>query len=211
MSSVAAAKQATTTIPIVMIANDPVGSGFVKTLAQPGGNITGLSYDITPETFGKHIEFLKTVVPKISRVAILWDRTFPCGQAYWKAMEEAVWRQGVSLHSAEVRYPDGFEAAFAAAVREHAGGVVVFLTHINFAARSQIAALAAKHRLPITSPVGEYAAAGSLMSYGVNFVDIVRCAASYVDRIFRGANPADLPGSCSRIWWKREVAHSSGR
>lgn len=192
-AAVAAAKHATTTIPIVMMANDPVGSGFVETLARPGGNVTGLSYDIIPDTFVKHIDFLKEVVPTISRVAVLWDPTFPGGKAYWKATEDAGQRLGVSLHSAEVQYPDEFGAAFAGAVRARAGAVVVFPSDVNFLARTQIVMLAARYRLPTTSPAGEHAAAGSLMSYGANVIHIVRRAAGYVDRILRGAKPADLP------------------
>lgn len=192
-AAVVAAKHTTTTIPIVMLANDPIGSGFVETLARPGGNITGLSYDVTPETFGKHIELLKEVVPRISRAAVLLDPTYPGVQVYWKATEDAARRLGISLQSVEARRADDFEAAFAAMARKRAGGLVVFPGGVNFIARSQIMALAAKHRLPTISPLREWAHAGSLMSYGVSFVDLVRRATDYVDRIIRGAKPGDLP------------------
>ena len=192
-TAVVAAKHATTTIPIVMVANDPIGSGFVKSLARPGGNITGLSYDVTPETFGKNIELLKEVVPTISHAAVLLDPTFPGAQAYWKATEDSARQLGVSLQSVEARRADDVETAFAAIIRQPAGGGVVFPGGVNFIARSQIAALAAKHRLPTIAPLREWADAGSLMSYGVSFTDLVRRATDYVDRILRGAKPDDLP------------------
>ena len=190
---VAAAKQATTTIPIVMFAADPVGSGFIDSLSRPGGNITGLTFDVTPDTFGKRLQLLKAVAPGMSRVAVIWDRTFLVAAAFWKATEESAPKLGVRLQSVEVRGANDLEGAFAAMNRERAGGLMVLAHPVAFAARSQIAALAAKNQLPAVYEFREFADAGGLMSYGVSFPDLARRAATYVDKIFKGAKPADLP------------------
>ena len=191
---IAAVKQATATIPVVMaVSRDPEGSGFVRSLARPGGNITGLANDPTPEILGKNLEFLKEAVPGVSRVALLWNPVPPGAGTYRDVVESAARKLGVTFQSVEVRGRDELEGAFAAMVRERADGVVVFGDPVFFAARSQVALLAMRNRLPAVAPLKEFVEAGGLMSYGPNITDEFRRAATYVDKILKGAKPADLP------------------
>jgi len=189
-----AAKQATTTIPIVMVnALDPVGQGFIASLARPGGNITGLSLDPGPEIAGKRLELLKEAVPKLSRVGGFIDPSLPGIAVYRKAAGAAAPKLGLTLKNVEVREPSDFEKAFAALVQQRAqaifvGGSLLIFTHLR-----QIVDLAAKHRLPDMYLWTEAVAMGGLMSYGVSFPDLNRRAASYVDKVLKGAKPADLP------------------
>ncbi len=191
---IAAVRQATATIPIVMaVSRDPVGSGFIASLARPGGNITGLANDPAPEIMGKNLELLKEVVPRASRVALLWNPV-PAGAAIYKnAVETAARNLGVTLQSVEIRAENEFESAFAAMIRERANGVVVTSDPIFLGSRSQLVRLAGRHRLPTVYVQREFVEAGGLMSYGGNLAYQFRRAAVYVDKILKGAKPADLP------------------
>ena len=191
---IAAVKQATATIPVVMaVSRDPVGTGFVASLARPGGNITGLSNDPGPDIHGKLLEFLKQAVPGTSRVAYLWNPVPPGAETYRKVIESAARKLGVTLQPAQVRGRNEFEGAFAAMVRERADAVVVASDPLLFPARSQIVLLAARHRLPAVYGNREYAEVGGLMSYGPNIAHLFRRAATYVDKILKGTKPGDLP------------------
>jgi len=191
---IAAVRQATATIPIVMaVSRDPVGSGFIASLARPGGNITGLANDPAPEIIGKNLELLKEVVPRVSRVAFLWNPVPKGAVLYKNAVESAARNLGVTFQSVEVRGENEFEAAFAAMVRERVNGLVVTSDPFLFGFRSRLVLLAAKHRLPAVYVPREFAEAGGLMSYGGNIADQFRRAAVYVDKILKGAKPADLP------------------
>ena len=191
---IAAVRQATATIPVVMaVSRDPVGSGFIASLARPGGNITGLANDPAPEIMGKNLELLKEVVPRASRVALLWNPV-PAGAVIYKnAVESAARNLGVTFQSVEVRAENEFEGAFAAMVRERVNGVVVTSDPIFFGSRSQLVRLAGRHRLPTVYVQREFVEAGGLMSYGGNLAYQFRRAAVYVDKILKGAKPADLP------------------
>ena len=189
-----AARQATTTIPIVMsLASDPVGEGLVASLARPGGNITGLTADVTPETWGKCLQLLKELVPKISRAAVLSNSAFRANAARWKPTHDAARQLGVTLLAADIRGPDDLENAFAIMVQGRAEGFVVFTDPVTHARRSQMAGLAARNRLPAVYPWREAVNAGGLLSYGPDFSDLVRRAATYIDKILQGATPGDLP------------------
>jgi ABC-type uncharacterized transport system substrate-binding protein len=187
------AKQATSTIPIVMAFDtDPVGNRFVDSLARPGGNITGLS-DFAPEISGKGLELLKDIVPKLSRVAVLGTSNRPGNAQSLKEAELAAVALGVKLRQLDVLSPKDIEAAFRAAGNEHVDGALVLQSSIHFSQRTQIAELAVKSRLPATYPRREFVEDGGLMSYGVFISDLDRRAATYVDKILKGAKPADLP------------------
>ncbi len=191
---IAAVKQATATIPVVMaVSRDPVGSGFIASLARPGGNITGLSYDPTPEIQSKRLELLKEAVPRASRVALLWNPLPPGAETYRRMVEDAAGKIGVSVHAVEARGRDEFEGAFAAMARERAEAVVVFPDPVFFTARSQVVRLAMKHRLPAVFHAREFVEIGGLMSYGSSLAHQFRRAAVYVDKILKGAKPGDLP------------------
>jgi putative ABC transport system substrate-binding protein len=190
-----AAQHATTTLPIIMaVSGDPVGAGLVASLARPGGNITGLS-SRAPEVSGKRLELLKEAVPTFSRVAALWHRDAPAGP-YVTETQAAAQALGLQLHAFEVGDPDALEQAFAAMTSVHAEALVVlpsaqFSSHQPVAER--VAELAMTHRLPTMFGNREAVEAGGLMSYGPNYADFYRRAATYVDKILKGATPADLP------------------
>ncbi len=188
-----AAKQATSTIPIVFtVSGDPVAEGFVASLARPGGNLTGLA-TISPELVGKQLEMLKEVAPKVSRVAVLQN---PNQQGHLRAVrqaEDAARALGVQLQVLKARTPSEIEAAFAAMSSQRAGGVLVLRDAVFRAHRAQIVALAAKSRLPAVYGLREEAEAGGLMAYGASVPQMFRRAATYVDKILKGAKPADLP------------------
>jgi putative ABC transport system substrate-binding protein len=191
---IAAVKQATSTIPVVMAASrDPVGTGFIASLARPGGNITGLTSDAGPEILGKRLELLKEAVPRASRVALLWNPLPPGAETFRKAVEGAARKLGVSLQAVEVRGRDEFEGAFAAMARERADAVVVQPDPVFFTARAQVVLLATKHRLPAVFHAREFVEIGGLMSYGSSLAYQFRRAAVYVDKILKGAKPGDLP------------------
>jgi putative ABC transport system substrate-binding protein len=188
-----AAKQATATIPIVMaFDDDPVGSGFVASLARPGGNITGLSA-LSPEISGKQLELLKEIVPNLSRVGVFGDVTRPGIPQSLREINVAADAFGVQVQYLEVRGPTDIETAFRAATKERANAVVVLGSPVLNSQQEQVVALAAKSRLPVIYSNLEFVEAGGLMSYGVNFPDLSRRAATYVDKILKGAKPADLP------------------
>jgi putative tryptophan/tyrosine transport system substrate-binding protein len=189
------AQHTTTTIPIAMaVSGDPVGEGLVASLARPGGNITGLS-SRAPEVSGKRLELLKEVVPHLSHAAALWHRDAPVGP-YIKETQAAAQALGLQLQALEVGSPDALDQAFAAMTRAHADALVVlpsaqFSSHQRVAER--VAELAMTHRLPTMFGNREAVEAGGLMSYGPHDADFYRRAATYVDKILKGAKPADLP------------------
>jgi putative ABC transport system substrate-binding protein len=187
------AKEAISTIPIVMgFDNDPVGNGFIASLARPGGNITGLS-TLAPEISGKQLELLKEIIPRLSRVAVFGTSTFPGNAQSLKEVELAAEAFGMKLHYLDILDLKDIETAFRAAGKERAGAVIVLPSTILGSQRKQIVALAAKNGLPAIYPLTEYMEAGGLMSYGVNINDLFRRAATYVDKILKGRTPADLP------------------
>jgi putative ABC transport system substrate-binding protein len=188
-----AVKEATTTIPIVMgFDTDPVGNGFVASLARPGGNITGLSV-VSPELSGKQLELLKEIVPKLSRVAVLGTSTNPGNSQALKETELAAGAYTVQLQNLDVLSPKDIETAFRDASKGRAGAVLVLASPIIESHRTQIADLAAKNRLPAIYYAPEFVEAGGLMSYGTSFADLFRRAATYVDKILKGAKAGDLP------------------
>jgi putative ABC transport system substrate-binding protein len=189
-----ATKNATRTIPIVMIGvADPVGSGLVTSLARPGWNITGTS-SMTAEIVGKQLELLKETLPKISRVAALWNPANPNFQAIQlKEAKDAAGALGVGLQLVEARGPDEIDRTFEALARERTRALLVLNDPVFTAHRKRIADLSAKHRLAAVSGTLEYTEAGGLMAYGPSFPDIYKRAALYVDKILKGAKPADLP------------------
>ena len=188
------AKEATSTIPIVMAQDgDPVGSGFVASLARPGGNITGLS-TLAPELSGKRLELLKEIVPKLSRVAVFGTSTSPGNAQELKEVEIAAGALGVKLHYRDVLSSKDVEAAFRDAIKARVDAVLIMMSGpvTNFQ-RPQIAELAVKSRLPAIHERASSVEAGGLMSYGVSLLVLDRRAATYVDKILKGAKPADLP------------------
>jgi putative ABC transport system substrate-binding protein len=188
-----AAQQATRTIPIVMsLVNDPVGSGLVPSLARPGGNVTGTSV-ISPDLLGKQLQLLKEVVPKVSRVAFLRHPGNPASAANLREAEAAARVLGVRLQALEARNPQEIDSAFAAMTRERAGALLIHADALFGNQRKQIAELATKRRLPSIQLTTEYAEAGGLMVFGPNLLDLERRAATYVDKILKGAKPGDLP------------------
>ena len=190
---IVAVKRATATIPVVMaVSRDPVGSGFVATLARPGGNITGMANEPAPEIVGKNLELLKEAVPKAARVALLWNPGERGAATYRAAVEQAAAKLGMTLVPVEARRREDVEGAFATIARERAKAAVVLPDAVLFSARSQIAALATRHRVPAMYGQRDYPDAGGLMSYGPNIAGQFRRAAVYVDKIFKGARPGDL-------------------
>jgi putative ABC transport system substrate-binding protein len=191
-----AAKNATRTIPIVFTASaDAVGSGLVASLARPGGNITGLSF-LGPETVAKCLQLLKETVPRITRVAVLSHPGNPSEatrQIILKETEAAARALGLRPHFLEVRGPDDFEKAFAEMARERVDGLTVLTSVMLFNERKRLVELAARSKLPTVYPWREPVEVGGLMAYGPNLPDLSRRAAGYVDRILKGARPADIP------------------
>ncbi len=188
-----AAKQATATIPIVMAHDaDPVGNGFVTSLARPGGNITGLS-SVSPEISGKRLELLKEIVPRLSRVAVLENSTVPGEAQMLKEVKVAADALRIQLQYLEVQAPKDIETSFRAASKGHAGAVLVLAGSVADSQRTQLAELAVKNRLPGIYDRREFVEDGGLISYGTNLADLSRRAATYVDKILKGAKPADLP------------------
>jgi putative ABC transport system substrate-binding protein len=186
-----AAKNATPTIPVVITGvGDPVGQGIIASLARPGGNITGLSAIVT-EAYPKRVELLKELAPKTTRIAALFNMSNPAIPRQWTAVETTARALGLHAHLLDVRKVDDLRPAFEAAVRERAEGLVVGLETLTLANASLIVDLAAKHRLPAVYASTEFA--GGLASYGVNYPDHYRRAATFVDKIFKGAKPSDLP------------------
>jgi putative ABC transport system substrate-binding protein len=188
-----AAKRATSTIPVVMAtAGDPVGSGLVTSLARPGGNVTGLSL-MAPDLGGKRLELLKEVLPQVSRVGILWNAANPYSALVFNETESAAQMLGIQLQSIEVRSSDDFDSALTAATQHRAGALITVEDPLTVGHRKRIVDFAASNRLPAIYGLKEFVDAGGLISYGANLADLQRRAAGYVDKILKGAKPADLP------------------
>ncbi|MGH7773355.1 MAG: ABC transporter substrate-binding protein [Candidatus Binatia bacterium] len=188
-----AAKETTTTIPIVMVlVADPVAFGFVASLARPGGNVTGFAF-LLPELSGKRLELLKDAIPKLSRVAVLWNAANPYKAFDLKEVQAAADALRVAVHTIPVREPNDFDDAFKAAVKSRAGGLLTLEDPFTIAHRTHIVDLAFRHRLPAVYAVSPFVDAGGLMSYGPDRVDQNRRAATFVDKILKGTRPADLP------------------
>jgi putative ABC transport system substrate-binding protein len=189
-----AAMKATTTIPIVMTTGlDPVRAGLVASLARPGGNVTGLTVDAGGEIFAKRFEMLKEALPGVSRVGILFNPDVAATRTRLTAMMEIAPTLGLTTIPAEARGLDSLEQAFALMVRERVQACVMQGDSVLFNHRSQIAEMALKNRLPAVSTQRELAEAGFLLTYGADVGDLYRRAAAFVDKIFKGAKPADLP------------------
>jgi putative ABC transport system substrate-binding protein len=185
-------KRASSTTPIVAIHGDPVGSGLVASLARPGGNVTGLSV-LNLELIGKQLQLLTEVLPRLSRVAVLSNPTTSTHRLYLREAEVAARSLKVRLLVLEARAPGEFAGAFSAATKERADALLVLGDSMFFVERTRLAELAARNRLPSIAPQRELAEAGYLMAYGVSVFDIYRRTAAYVDKILRGAKPANLP------------------
>jgi len=193
-ASTQAAKAATSSIPIVFAATgDPIGQGFVTNLAHPGANLTGTSFDAGPEIPTKQLQLIIETVPRVSRVAVLWNPTSPFIRTYWQFVQDAASALRVRIHSEQAKEPKDFVPAFDAIAREHADALLVLSDAFTSAHRVELARLAAEHRLPAMYGHNLYTEAGGLMSYGPSIPDLLRRAAAYVDKILKGANPADLP------------------
>jgi putative tryptophan/tyrosine transport system substrate-binding protein len=187
------AKEATVTIPIVLgFDNDPVGNGFAISLARPGGNITGLS-TYYPEISGKQLELLKEIIPRLSRVAVLGNSIQPGNPQSLRETELAATALGLQIQYLDVREAKDIEAAFRAAGKDPVGAVIVLTSVVTNTNRKQIVELAAKNRSPAIYYTSEWVEAGGLLTYGASFPDLFRRAATYVDKILKGAKPADLP------------------
>jgi putative ABC transport system substrate-binding protein len=185
------ARTATNTIPIVMaVSVDPVQSGLVASLARPGGNVTGVTY-VSSDLAAKRLQFLKEVVPGISRVAVLWnpDHVDP----EYRETQAAGRVLGIRVHSLEVRGPGDMDSAFRSAAAERAEAIIVVSSRLMTFVRQRILQFAVQQRIPVVSGWGPWVAAGALMSYGPDLNAIVLRAATYVDKILKGANPAELP------------------
>ncbi len=189
-----AAKKVTATVPIVFVGvNDPVGLGLVESLARPGGNLTGLSLAFTEGFAGKWVELLREAVPKTSQVAVLLNPLYSRNETLWKEMEKAAATLGVKLTSFQVRDANEFDGAFATMTRGGMGGLIVLTDPLTLRYRVQVVELAGTRRLPAMYGFGEFAQAGGLMAYGPGVREMFRRAAMYVDKILKGAKPADIP------------------
>ena len=187
-----AAKMATSTIPIVMtLAPDPVEQGLVTSLARPGGNVTGLT-SLTPGTSQKFVELLREAVPLATRFAVVGFANSPIREIR-RELQAAAQRVGVTVLFLEIKSPDGFDPALARAKKDGVGGIIAALGVFTYVHREKLVQAALKHRLPGIYWVRDYVEEGGLMSYGASFADVGRRAAYFVDRILKGAKPADLP------------------
>jgi putative ABC transport system substrate-binding protein len=188
-----AAKEATTTIPIVMVlVADPVRFGFVNSLARPGGNITGFAF-LLPEISGKRLELLKETIPRLSRVAVLWNAANLYKETDLKEVQPVAHALKVAVHALRVREPNGFDDAFKAAAKVRVQGLLTLDDPLTIAHRARITSLALRHKLPAIYAVRPFVDAGGLMYYGPDRFDQNRRAAAYVDKILKGTKPADLP------------------
>jgi len=189
-----AAKEATKTIPIVMISSiDPVAAGYVKSFANPGGNITGFAA-LVRDLSAKRVELLKELLPKVSRIGVLWDADGPGPKIALKEYERAAQDFKLELHSFELRGPDpNLASAFQALKTAHADALIVVGNPLVAQVSKQIFDLATKHRLPTMAEDRLYVDTGGLISYGANVADLYRRAATYVDKLLKGAKPTDLP------------------
>jgi ABC-type uncharacterized transport system substrate-binding protein len=188
------AKEATPSIPIVFAnAGDPVGQGFVQSLPRPGGNVTGIAFDASPDITAKQAQLLIELVPTVSRLAVLWNPTSAFLHSYLSVIKTAAPTLRVSLQTLEVRDASEFERAFDSMTRARADGLIVLSDTFATFHRARLVELAAKHQLPTIYGHSQYIEAGGLLSYGPSLTDTYRHAASYVDKILKGAKPADLP------------------
>jgi putative ABC transport system substrate-binding protein len=191
--AIQAAKQATGTIPIIMApTSDPVGQGLVTSLARPGGNVTGFS-NLAPELSGKRVELLKEAFPRVARVGVLWNVGNSANALAFRDTEAAAGVLKVEMVSLEVRGTEDFDGAFNMATHSGADALITLQDPLLNTQRTQIADFAATHRLPAMYHMREYVEVGGLMAYGASLIEMYRRAASYVDQIFKGAKPADLP------------------
>jgi putative ABC transport system substrate-binding protein len=198
--AISALQKATTTIPIVMATSgDPIGSGFVKSLARPEGNITGLS-NLTSDIGTKQLELLQSMVPRLSRVAVLVNPANPSLPTFVKSVQSAAEKGSVKVMPVEVRTAQEIEDTFPAMVVANAGAVIVATDALLVQHFRKIAELAVKNRLPSVSQIREFVEAGGLMSYGPNLAEQFRRAATYVDKILKGAKPGDLPVEQSKTF-----------
>lgn len=192
--SARSAKAQTTAVPIVFTTvGDPVGSGLVASLARPGGNATGLSVLLSPELSGKHLDLLKAAVPRVSRVAVLYNPANPAARAALDGAREAARALTVELQVLEVRHRNEVASAFSALTPRRVGALLAISDPVFGNELAQLAKLAAKNRLPAIYNRKEFAEAGGLLAYGPSYSDNYRRAASYVEKILKGAKPADLP------------------
>ena len=191
-TAVRAAREATSTIPIVMMSGEPVSTGLVASLARPGGNITGLTH-VTNDLIGKRLELLKQIVPNAARVAAMLNPSNPGEAIFVSEMESTARALGLELLVLKVETPDQFDRAFSSMTERHIQGVFVLEDPIFTSNPARVADMAARYRLPAMYGTAIFAHAGGLMSYGANFTDLYRRAAEYVDKILKGAKPADLP------------------
>jgi putative tryptophan/tyrosine transport system substrate-binding protein len=188
-----AAKRVTSTIPIVLVASaDPVHAGLVASLAHPGANITG-NAALTPELSGKQLELLREAMPRLSRVAVLWNSANPANTPVMRETEIVTAKLGIRLDVVDLRASELIDDALAAIVKHRADALLVMTEPAFFRHQARLADFSIKHRLPTISLVHEFTNAGSLMSYGPSLPDLVRRAAAYIDKILKGKNPADLP------------------
>jgi putative ABC transport system substrate-binding protein len=189
----AAAKRATSTIPIIFMGHaDPIGSGHVASLARPGGNITGFSVMLT-ETMVKGVELLKDAIPELTRIAVVFDPATPSHGPGRQAVAVAAAALGLEIQAVPVATAAEFDSAFAAMSREHAGAVLVLTTPLYISGARRLAELALAHKLPSMSGFRHFVDAGGLLSFGTDRADVWRRGATYVDKILKGASPADLP------------------
>jgi putative ABC transport system substrate-binding protein len=188
-----AVKETTTTTPTVMAVDyDPVGAGFVASLARPGGNITGLSA-INPELSGKRLDLLKQAAPRVSNVAVFWNPTEPNANIFLRETRAAAQRLGLELQVLEIRTAPDLEAALQAAIKQRVNGLTVLTDPVTLYHRTKVADLAIKYRLPAIYSEKLFVEAGGLMSYGANDREMHRRAAVFVDKLLRGAKPGELP------------------
>jgi ABC-type uncharacterized transport system substrate-binding protein len=188
-----ALKQATSTIPIVMVVpSDPIGTRLVESLARPGGNVTGLTW-MSNDIMAKRLDLLKQALPKISRVGDIWNPTNPATQRDFKEIEAAARKLGLTIHSAEVRGPNDFSNAFSSLTRARVDALILQTDQLTWIHRQQLATLTVQNRLPTIFFAREYVDGGGLMSYGASLEDLYRRSARYVDKVLRGASPAELP------------------
>ena len=188
-----AAKQATKTIPIVFVSTaDPIVAGLVDTLARPRGNLTGFT-TITPVLTSKRLDLLRETFPGVSRVSLLWNPKNPAAGQDWKESQVSAKELGLQLHSMEVSTADKFEAAFAEAVKANSKAIAVTLDGLINSNQTRIAELAAKHRIPVIYPRGDFTASGGLMSYGPDQTEPYKRIAAMVDKILKGTKPTEIP------------------
>ena len=192
-SAIQAAKDATRDVPIVFVAHTPVELGFVASLARPGNNLTGLSLSAGPEIYGKLVELLGELVPKLTRVAVVWNPVNAANVVQLKQTQSAAETSRVSARAVDVRRPDELEAAFIAMKQERAEAFIVLADPMLLGERRRIADLAVKNGLPSIFGIPEHVDAGGLISYAADRLDVFHRAALHVDKILKGAKPADLP------------------